>query len=213
MGHFCIYVRFEFRISSIVEKVIFCLRSKTSGSNFDISFPLLLTNIVWVLSASGVSSKTSQSHSNSCRTYDRALFFPVISVSSHSSSSSSKCVYVDRAPPHVNMSLFPWGNLLTINRWNDMPFLLVRAVYAVVAIHSSNSSNSLNAIAAIGHRQLEGLHAPMEMDAIDILGTFLYTRSDTTHKSTVCNITYPNEIRRRKVCDAYNDVTRRWERI
>lgn len=79
------------------------------------------------------------------------------------------------------------------------------------------TSNSFNAIAAIGHRQLEGLHASMKMDAIDILGTFLYTRfdydTDTTHKSTVCNITYPNEIRRRKVCDAYNDVTRRWENL
>lgn len=74
-----------------------------------------------------------------------------------------------------------------------MPFLFGESRLRFCCHSFIQHSNSFNAIAAIGHRQLEGLHAPLEVDAaIDILATFLYTRfdydTDTTHKYRQCAI-------------------------
>lgn len=144
MGHICVCMQFDsIRISSIVEKVFFfCLRSKTSGSNFDISFSLLLANIVWVcLHRASPSKHPNHIRIHSEHTTEPAKLWHCVVFPSHfrfQPQQQRRRLYDCRATPHASMSLFPWGNLLTINRWNDMPFLLVRAVYAFVAIHSSN---------------------------------------------------------------------------
>lgn len=127
------YMRFDsIRISSVVEKS-FCFVRGRRQAEVILTFPFRIC--WWKLCLFRVcirrqhqnipitfefmqNIRPSQPASNSFSS-GIALFFPVISVSSDSS--SSRRPYDCRAPLHV--SLFPWGNLLTINRWNDMPFL------------------------------------------------------------------------------------------
>lgn len=158
-------------------------RSKTSGNNFDISVFLLA--IAW-----SVSIKTSQSferrHSNAVgrsMLLCSDLFFPVISATAADTSVSFA----------LSMSLFPSGNILT-NNWFDMPFPLVSyassTLFAFVAIHSSIPCHSIV-------QPAKG--STVRWNGRSILFYTLIAVCDT---QTQLNITYQNEIRRQKVCDA-----------